>query len=100
MRQLKELKLQKYRKATAEELPLDLRENLRVKTEKAAFIDLERSFFLHRLKALGVSFCLQKARPQDNATWAEPVGTPLDAPGGNRNSGGLPEGRHGGAGGG
>ncbi len=71
MRQLKELKLQKYRKATAEELPLDLRENLRVKTEKAAFIDLERSFFLHRLKALGVSFCLQKARPQDNATWAE-----------------------------
>jgi len=71
MRQLKELKLQKYRKASAEELPLDLRENLRVKTEKAAFIDLERSFFLHRLKALGVSFALQKSRPQDNATWAE-----------------------------
>lgn len=71
MRQLKELKLQKYRKASAEELPLDLRENLRVKTEKAAFIDLERSFFLHRLKSLGVSFCTQKARPQDNATWAE-----------------------------
>ena len=71
MRQLKELKLEKYRKASAEELPLDLRENLRVKTEKAAFIDLERSFFLHRLKSLGVSFCTQKARPQDNATWAE-----------------------------
>lgn len=71
MRQLKELKLQKYRKASAEELPLDLRENLRVKTEKAAFIDLERSFFLHRLKSLGVSFCMQKVRPQENATWAE-----------------------------
>lgn len=71
MRQLKELRLQKYRKASAEELPLDLRENLRVKTEKAAFIDLERSFFLHRLKSLGVSFCIKKARPQDNATWAE-----------------------------
>lgn len=70
-RQLKELKLQKYRKASAEELPLDLRENLRVKTEKAAFIDLERSFFLHRLKSLGISFCVQKARPQENATWAE-----------------------------
>lgn len=71
MQQLKELKLEKYRKASAEELPLDLRENLRVKTEKAAFIDLERSFFLHRLKSLGVSFCTQKPRPQDNATWAE-----------------------------
>ena len=71
MRQLKELKLEKYRKASAEELPLDLRENLRVKTEKAAFIDLGRSFFLHRLKSLGVSFCTQKPRPQDNATWAE-----------------------------
>ena len=70
-RQLKELKLQKYRKASAEELSLDLRENLRVKTEKAAFIDLERSFFLHRLKALGISFCMQKSRPQENATWAE-----------------------------
>lgn len=70
-RQLKELKLQKYRKASAEEIPLDLRENLRVKTEKAAFLDLERSFFLHRLKALGISFCTQKPRPQDNATWAE-----------------------------
>ncbi len=70
-RQLKELKLEKYRKASAEELPLDLRENLRVKTEKAAFIDLGRSFFLHRLKSLGVSFCTQKPRPQDNATWAE-----------------------------
>ena len=71
LRQLRELRLEKYRKASAEELELDLRENLRVKTEKAAFIDLERSFFLHRLNALGISFCIQKARPQDNATWAE-----------------------------
>ncbi len=70
-RQLKELKLQKYRKMSAEELSLDLRENLRVKSEKAAFLDLERSFFLHRLSFLKVSFCTQKPRPQDNATWAE-----------------------------
>ena len=68
---LKELKLEKYKSVTASELSLDLRENLRVKTKKAAFLDLERSFFLHRLRVLGIQFAqVQKAR-QDNATWAE-----------------------------
>ncbi|MGN0598698.1 MAG: DUF5682 family protein [Oscillospiraceae bacterium] len=70
-RQLKELKLEKYRKAAAEDIELDLRENLRVKTEKSAFLDLNRSFFLHRLRILGICFAEAQPRSQDNATWAE-----------------------------
>ena len=42
-----------------QELDLDLRENRRVKSEEAAFLDLHRSSFFHRLRVLGVSF----ARP-------------------------------------
>ncbi len=71
IRQLKELKLEKFRKASAEETELDLRENLHVKTEKSAFLDLHRSFFLHRLRVLGVHFGELIPRQQDNATWAE-----------------------------
>lgn len=70
-RQLKELKLEKYYSAVLEELELDLRENLRVKSEKAAFLDLNRSFFLQRLKILDIHFCKPLVRRQDNATWAE-----------------------------
>ena len=44
MHKLKELKLEKYRSASAEELALDLRENLRVKSEKSAFLDLTAHF--------------------------------------------------------
>lgn len=68
---LKELKLEKYKSVTASELSLDLRENLRVKTEKSAFLDLYRSFFLHRLRVLGIRFASIQAVRQDNATWAE-----------------------------
>ena len=70
-RQLKELKLERYRELTAQDLALDLRENRTVKSEKAAFLDLERSFFLHRLRVLGVSFGQSRKVSQDNATWAE-----------------------------
>lgn len=70
-RQLKNLKLEKYRDLTAQDLALDLRENRNVKTEKAAFLDLSRSFFLHRLRVLGISFAKAQAVSQDNATWAE-----------------------------
>lgn len=70
-RQLKELKMEKYFSAVLEELELDLRENLRVKSEKSAFLDLNRSFFLQRMKVLGIHFCKQLERKQDNATWAE-----------------------------
>lgn len=68
---IRELKLERYRSVTASELSLDLRENLRVKTKKAAFLDLERSFFLHRLRVLGIQFASVQAARQDNATWAE-----------------------------
>lgn len=71
-RQLRDLKLEKYRSVTAQELPLDLRENRMVKQEKSAFLDLERSFFLHRLRVLGIGFARLGKAAQENATWAEP----------------------------
>lgn len=71
IRQLKDLKLDRFRKAKGEELELDLRENLRVKSEKSAFLDLNRSFFLHRLNVCGINFCEKTFRNQQNATWAE-----------------------------
>ncbi len=70
-RQLKDLKLEKYRDITAQDLLLDLRENRRVSLEKSAFIDLHRSFFLHRLRVIQVGFAQQQAVSQDNATWSE-----------------------------
>ncbi|MDD4048916.1 MAG: DUF5682 family protein [Clostridia bacterium] len=70
-RELKRLKLEKYKSTVAMELKLDLRENRRVKSKENAFLDLNRSFFLHRLKVLRISF--QKLKPsfQQSATWAE-----------------------------
>lgn len=70
-RQLKNLKLDKYRTVTAQTLSLDLRENRTVKTQKAAFLDLNRSYFLHQLRVLNVSFVQQQKISQDQATWAE-----------------------------
>jgi len=70
-RKLRELKLEKYRDIAAQDLALDLRENRNVSTAKAAFLDLHRSFFLHQLRVLGVSFAKNEAVRQDNATWAE-----------------------------
>lgn len=68
---LERLRLTKYKTVTAEELQLDLREKLTVKSEKAAFLDLERSFFLHRLRVLGISFAVMQNVSQERATWAE-----------------------------
>jgi Family of unknown function (DUF5682) len=70
-RLMKELKLEKYKSTVAMTLELDLRENTRVKSEQAAFIDLNRSFFLHRLLMLGISFAKKQATTQSKATWAE-----------------------------
>ena len=69
--ELKRLKLQNYKSAVAQELSLDLRENLKIKTTEAAFIDLNRSTFLHRLKVLGIHFAEPLRVSQDSATWAE-----------------------------
>ncbi len=70
-RQLKELKLEKYRSVTAQDLKLDLRENIRASSEKSALLDLRRSYFLHRLRVLGLDFARLVPSRQENATWAE-----------------------------
>ncbi|HTU90907.1 MAG TPA: DUF5682 family protein [Gemmataceae bacterium] len=70
-RELERLKLEKYRSTVQQELELDLRENRRVKSEEAAFLDLHRSSFFHRLRVLGVSFAKPAATRQQSATWAE-----------------------------
>ena len=70
-RRLHELKLEKYRDIAAQDLMLDLRENRNVSTKKAAFLDLNRSFFMHQLRVLAISFAKQERVKQDNATWAE-----------------------------
>src|SRR5262249_39735519 len=70
-REVLRLKLDKYRSAVQQELDLDLRENRRVKSEEAAFLDLNRSSFLHRLRVLGVSFAKPAPVRQQSATWAE-----------------------------
>lgn len=70
-RALRLLKLERYKTAVAVDLDLDLRENRRVQSEAAAYLDLQRSFFLHRLVELGVSFAKPRPAAQQNATWAE-----------------------------
>lgn len=70
-RKLEELRLEKYKSVTAQSLELDLREKLTVKSRKAALMDLERSFFLHRLSVLGIKFASCQGASQERATWAE-----------------------------
>jgi len=70
-RELKRLKLDKYRTAVLKDLDLDLRENRRVKSEEAAFLDLNRSFFLHRLRVLNISFGGFKGNSSQSGTWGE-----------------------------
>lgn len=70
-RQMARLKLEKFKKTVAEELTLDLRENRHVKTAEAAFLDLNRSSFLHRLRVLGIGFAKPLARGSSQSTWAE-----------------------------
>ena len=66
-----DLKLDRYVTVTNQEIHLDLRENINVKTAKAAFIDLNRSFFFHKLRVLGVHFSDPIYDNQDNASWRE-----------------------------
>lgn len=70
-RELERLKLQKYRATVKQELDLDLRENRHAKTEETAFLDLNRSSFLHRLAVLGVSFAQRLPSSQSSSTWGE-----------------------------
>lgn len=70
-RNLKKLKLEKYKTVVAQDLSLDLRENRKVKSEEAAFIDLNRSTFFHRLKLLSINFAKFIRLNQNSASWAE-----------------------------
>jgi hypothetical protein len=71
IRRLKSLKLTKYRTNTLTPIQLDLRENRRVKSQEAAFLDLNRSFFFHQLQVLEIKFAVKQNYQQDDATWAE-----------------------------
>ncbi|WP_423802303.1 DUF5682 family protein [Neobacillus sp. SAB-20_R2A] len=71
LRRLKDLKLVKYRTNTAAVIQLDLRENRRVKSQAAAFLDLHRSFFFHQLQVLGIQFAQPLNVQQEHASWAE-----------------------------
>ncbi len=68
--QLKRLKLTKYKTTVAETLVLDLRENRRVQSDEAAFLDLDRSIFLNRLTLLNINFG-KPAGKREGASWAE-----------------------------
>lgn len=70
-RQLKELRLEKFRTAELQRLDLDLREKLNVKSETAALADLRRSFFLHQLRVLGIHFANLLPSRQEGANWGE-----------------------------
>ncbi|WP_408637892.1 DUF5682 family protein [Paenibacillus tianjinensis] len=70
-RLLKTYKLEKYKSTVASELQLDLRENRRVSSSEAAYLDLNRSVLFHRLNLLGITFAKNRPSSQDSATWAE-----------------------------
>ncbi len=70
-RELLRLKLTKYRSTVRQDLDLDLRENRQAKSSAAAFLDLHRSSFLHRLRVLDVKFAEFVPTRQQGATWAE-----------------------------
>ncbi len=70
-RQLKNLRLERFHTAELQQLDLDLREKLNVKSQEAALLDLRRSFFLHRLRVLDVHFGRVLPSRQDKANWGE-----------------------------
>jgi Family of unknown function (DUF5682) len=71
LREMQRLKLMDYRSPVLQTLKLDLRENRFVKKAESAFLDLHRSFFLHRMAALGIPFARLQQTNQDGGTWAE-----------------------------
>ena len=70
-RELKRLKLANYKSAVSQEITLDLRENRTVKSKEAAFLDLNRSTFFHRIELLNIQFAKPLSVNQTGATWAE-----------------------------
>ncbi len=70
-RELARLKLEKYRTSQPQDIKLDLRENRHVTSEQAAFLDLHRSSFFHRLRMLGITFAKPVSTGKQSTTWAE-----------------------------
>ncbi len=70
-RELDRLKLQKYKTTVKQDLDLDLRENRQAKSSEAAFLDLSRSSFFHRLRVLEIGFVQSASTRQQSTTWAE-----------------------------
>lgn len=70
-RELKRLKLEKYKTTVETPLDLDLRENRQAKSEEAAYLDLNRSSLFHRLRILEVPFAKWTHARQESTTWAE-----------------------------
>lgn len=69
--QLKQLRLERFRTVELQQLDLDLREKLTVKSEEAAILDLRRSCFLHRLRVLDIHFAKVLPSRQEKANWGE-----------------------------
>jgi hypothetical protein len=67
---LKKLNLSQYKTDSVSDLKLDLRENRRVKSKEAAFRDLNRSSFFHRLNFLKIPFAQQR-EDDDGTQWQE-----------------------------
>lgn len=70
-RELARLRLDKHKTTVRQELSLDLRENRQAKSTESAFLDLNRSSFLNRLRVLGITFAIPLKLSQQSATWAE-----------------------------
>jgi hypothetical protein len=70
-RELERLKLEPFKTGVKRDLDLDLRENRRVKSAEAAFLDLHRSSFLHRLAVLEIPFAKKMTVRQEGTSWAE-----------------------------
>lgn len=70
-REITRLRLEKYKTTIRQEISLDLRENLQSKSAESAFLDLNRSSFLHRLRVLEIGFAKLLRVDQKAATWSE-----------------------------
>lgn len=70
-REMVRLKLEKYKTTVKQELALDLRENRQAKSIEAAFLDLNRSSFFHRLRVLEIGFARPVATREQSTNWKE-----------------------------
>jgi len=70
-RELKRLRLERFKTLVSTTLELDLREDIRTKSEESAFLDLNRSTFLHRLHFLGIKFAVPGQKRGNSGTWKE-----------------------------